>query len=353
MRPDLEHVPAYRAGARARHDTLPAYSLASNEVPFPPLPGVVAAITEAASHVNRYPDPAATALVGTLAERFGVGVDELTLGTGSVAVCQQAVVASCSPGDEVVFPWRSFEAYPIITRLASARAVPVPLAPGGRLDLPALAAAVTDRTRLIFVCTPNNPTGPAVDGAELEDLLDRVPDEVLVAVDEAYFEYTLDAAGTPGLDALQQCRGRANVLVMRTFSKAYGLAGLRVGYGVASATVATALRKTAMPFGVSHLAQVAALASLAHEAELLDRVAATSVERRRVVEAARATGHDVPDSRGNFYWLPLGTRAEAFAHACRDHGVTVRAFAGDGVRVTVGEREANDMVLRLLAAFGS
>jgi histidinol-phosphate aminotransferase len=349
LRPDLASVPAYRAGARASHATLPSYSLASNETAFGPLPGVIAAATEELHHMHRYPDPAASRLTSALSERLGVGTDELSLGTGSVAVCQQAVVAACSPGDEVIYAWRSFEAYPIITTLAAARSVQVPLLADGRHDLTAMARAVTDRTRVIFVCTPNNPTGPAVTAAEMVDFADRVPEDVLIVIDEAYYEFGIHADEPPDLDGVSIARGRSNVAVLRTFSKAYGLAGLRVGYAAASPVVAAAMRKAAVPFGVSSVAQAAALASLDQYPALAARVSHVQRERERVIGAARALGLDVPDSRGNFYWLPLGADAEAFAHACRERGVTVRAFAGDGVRVTVGETEANDIVLAVLA----
>jgi histidinol-phosphate aminotransferase len=342
-------VPAYKAGARITHDSLPTYSLASNEVPFGPLPGVADAVAARLPELNRYPDPAATELTVALAQRLDVSPDELTLGTGSVAVCQQAVMAACSPGDEVVYAWRSFEAYPIVTTLVSARSVPVPLMPDSRHDLSAMADAVTDRTRVIFVFTPNNPTGPAVTAAELTEFLARVPEEVLVVVDEAYFEFGLADVGGPTLDAVSLSRGRSNVMVLRTFSKAYGLAGMRVGYGVASPVVAAALRKCAIPFGVSLLSQTAALASLDQQEELLRRVQWVADERDRVVARARELGYDVPESRANFYWLPLGHEAESFAHRCRERGVTVRAFHNEGVRVTVGEPDANDVVLSLLS----
>ena len=257
-------------------------------------------------------------------------------------------MAACSPGDEVVYAWRSFEAYPIVTTLVSARSVQVPLLPDGRHDLPAMARAVTDRTRVIFVCTPNNPTGPAVTAAELVEFLDMVPDDVLVVIDEAYFEFGLDESGVADLDGIAVSRGRPNVMVLRTFSKAYGLAGLRVGYGVASPVVAAALRKCATPFGVSSVAQTAALASLDQQDELRRRVAQVRVERGRVMTAARELGLQIPESRANFYWVPLGHEAESFAHRCKENGVTVRAFHNEGVRVTVGEPDANDVVLGLL-----
>lgn len=330
---------------------MPTYSLASNEVPFGPLPGVAEVVAERLPELNRYPDPASTALTLALSERLGVGADELSLGTGSVAVCQQITLAACSPGDEVVYAWRSFEAYPIVTTLAHARSVQIPLLPDARHDLPTMAGAVTDRTRVVFVCTPNNPTGPAVTEAELLDFLDRVPDDVLVVVDEAYYEFGLDADGVPDLDGVAITRGRPNVMVLRTFSKAYGLAGMRVGYGVASPVVAAALRKCATPFGVSLPAQAAAIASLDQQDELRARVARVRAERARVVAAARSLGFDVPDSAANFYWVPLGHDAERFAHECKEHGVTVRAFPEEGVRITVGEAQAGDTVLEILRGY--
>lgn len=351
LRTDLAHLPAYRAGARVQRSDGPSYALASNEAPFGPLPGVAEAVAAAAAQSSRYPDPANTALTNALAGFLDVDVDEIALGTGSVAICGQAVTATCAAGDEVVYAWRSFEAYPIFTALAGARSVQVPLLPDGRHDLAAMAAAITDRTRLVFVCTPNNPTGPAVTRSELAEFLDRVPAHVVVAVDEAYFEYGLDDQGVPALDAIELARGRANVLVLRTFSKAYGLAGLRVGYATGSPQVVALLRKTALPFGVSAPAQAAALAALAQQDEMRRRVGVIQAERGRVIAAARALGHAVPDSAANFYWLPLGERAERFAHECREQGIAVRPFAGDGVRVTVAEAQANDAALAVLAGF--
>ncbi len=344
-------MPAYLAGARLRQADVPTWSLASNEVPFGPLPGVTEALIERMHEVNRYPDIASNELTLALAERLGVGPDELSLGTGSVAVCQQVVMATSGPGDEVMFAWRSFEAYPIVTTLMGAQSVRVPLLPDGRHDLAAMAAAITERTRVIFVCTPNNPTGPAVTESELTGFLDRVPADVLVVVDEAYFEFGLDEDGRPDLDGVAISRGRPNVVVLRTFSKAYGLAGLRVGYAVASPLVAAALRKCATPFGVSLLAQTAALISLEQQHELRDRVSRVRAERTRVMARARELGFAIPDSAANFYWVPLGRDTERFAHATKERGVTVRAFAGEGVRITVGEPEASDLVLELLAQY--
>jgi histidinol-phosphate aminotransferase len=305
-------------------------------------------VTAAAGSFNRYPDLACTALTEELAERFGVPASHVATGTGSVGIAQQLVQATSGPGDEVVYAWRSFEAYPIVTQISGATSVQVPLTAGDVHDLDAMADAVTDRTRLIFVCNPNNPTGTAVRRAELERFLDRVPGDVLVVLDEAYREFIRDLE-VP--DGLMLYRERPNVCVLRTFSKAYGLAGLRVGFAIAHEPVAAALRKTAVPFGVSQLAQDAAIASLRAEDELLGRVGSLVSERIRVVEALREQGWTVPESQANFVWLRLGEHTVAFAEACERAGVVVRPFAGEGVRVTIGETEANDIFLKVTEGF--
>jgi histidinol-phosphate aminotransferase len=234
-------------------------------------------------------------------------------------------------------------------QVSGARSVRVPLTADEHHDLDAMAAAITDRTRLVLVCTPNNPTGTAVRRQQLERFIDRVPSDVLVVIDEAYREFVRDP-DVP--DALDVYRGRPNVAVLRTFSKAYGLAGLRVGYAVAHEPVAEALRKTAVPFGVSGIAQVAATASLGAESELLARVAALVGERSRVQAALREQGWArVPDSEANFVWLRLGGRTQEFAAACEQAGVMVRPFADEGARVTIGEPEANDLFLRVAKGF--
>jgi histidinol-phosphate aminotransferase len=298
--------------------------------------------------MNRYPDMGSARLVEAIAARLGVPAGCVVPGTGSVAVLGHLVQSVCDEGDEVVFAWRSFEAYPIVTQVCGARPVPVPLTPDARHDLPAMADAVTARTRMVLVCSPNNPTGPAVHSEELLAFLARVPGDVLVALDEAYVEFVRDEKVPDGLDLW---RRHPNVAVLRTFSKAYGLAGLRVGYAVAHPELAGALRATALPFGVSAMAQEAAIASLAAEPELLERVDALVAERERVVAALRDQGWPIPDAQGNFVWFGLGDRATEFAESCRREGVVVRPFAGDGVRCTIGEREANDLLIKAAAAF--
>jgi histidinol-phosphate aminotransferase len=350
LRGALDGIPTYRPGRpAAARDGAPAYKLSSNENPYPPLPSVLAAVREGAESFNRYPDMFATGLTAAIAERFDVPVTHVATGTGSVGVLQQVVQSTATEGDEVVYAWRSFEAYPIVVQVSGARSVRVPLLPDEHHDLDAMADAVTERTRLVLVCSPNNPTGTAVRRDSLERFLDRIPPHVLVVIDEAYREFVRDA-DVP--DAIDVYRARPNVAVLRTFSKAYGLAGLRVGFAVAHEPVADALRKTAVPFGVSGLAQTAAVASLAAEGELLERVAALVEERTRVQTALREQGwSQVPVSEANFVWLRLGDRTEEFAAACEEAGVVVRPFAGEGARVSIGEPEANDIFLRVAKGF--
>lgn len=345
-RADLETLPAYLPGRTVTG----AVKLASNEVSAGPLPSVVAAIAHAATAVNRYPDAGASALIDALAARLRVPPGQLSVGCGSVMLCQQLVQATCAPGDEVLFAWRSFEAYPIVTHIAGAQPRTVPLRADHTYDLAAMAAAITPATRLVFVCNPNNPTGTAVRRDELVAFLDAVPEDVLVVLDEAYREFVTDDAVPDGIEL---ARGRGNVAVLRTFSKAYGLAGLRVGYGVAPEPVTAALRKVAVPFNVNSLAQAAALASLDAAGELLARCDLITAERDRVAAELTGLGYRAPASQANFVWLPLDEQAAAFAEHCMDHKVVVRAFAGDGVRVTVGDRDEDDLFLAAASAFHS
>jgi histidinol-phosphate aminotransferase len=217
-----------------------------------------------------------------------------------------------------------------------------------RHDLEAMAGAVTDRTRVIFVCNPNNPTGTVVRRDELKRFLDAVPEDVLVVIDEAYREFVRDDDVPDGIELYRE---RSNVCLLRTFSKAYGLAGLRVGFAIASEPVAEALRKCAVPFGVNGIAQAAAVASLSAEGELLDRVDAIVRERTRVSDGLRQQGWTVPTSEANFVWLRLGERTVEFAAKCEAAGVMVRPFPGEGARVTIGEPEANDILLAVAGRF--
>jgi histidinol-phosphate aminotransferase len=324
------------------------YKLSSNENPLPPLPGVLEAAQAVLERLNRYPDMGNTALYDALAATFDVCPDMVTAGTGSTALLYGAVQAFCEPGDEVVYPWRSFEAYPIAVGVGAATAVPVPLTPTGEHDLAAMAAAVTDRTRIVTVCTPNNPTGPALTRTALEEFVGQIPPNVLILIDEAYWEFTRIADPVDGVDFV---RRHPNVVAMRSFAKAHGLAGLRVGYLVASSEITAAMRAVALPFGVNAIAQAAAVASLERLDEVLARVDQIVGERERVLAALRDQGWTVPDAQGNFVWLGVGDRAMAMAQAADAVGLTLRPFAGDGVRITIGEVEGNDRFLELAAGF--
>lgn len=343
----LAAIAPYRPGRQVVGPDGQSYKLSSNESPYGPLPSVVEAMKAASGDVNRYPDSGAGDLVAAIGQRFGVPADHIAVGAGSVGVVVQLLEAVSELGAEVVYAWRSFEAYPLLADLASATSVRVSLREETH-DLDALADAVTDRTRLILVCNPNNPTGTAVREAELRAFLDRVPDHVLVVLDEAYREYVRDPEVPDGLTLYTD---HANVAVLRTFSKAYGLAGLRVGFLVGPPAVAQAVAKTMTPFAVNHVAQAAAVASLDAEAELLARVDATVAERRRVRDQLIAQGWTVPDSQANFVWLRLGEDTTDFAEACAKSGVAVRPFASEGVRVSIGTPEENNAFLAAAEAF--
>ena len=350
LRAALDQVPAYVAGKPpAPRDGVTVYKVSSNENPYPPLPSVVDVITQAAAGVNRYPDMGVTALTDALAAHLDVPREQIATGTGSVGVLAQIIQSTCDPGDEVVYAWRSFEAYPIVVAIAGAVSVQVPLTADQRHDLDAMAAAITDRTRVVLVCTPNNPTGPSVTHAELEAFIAKVPRDVLVVVDEAYLEFV---EGEGEVDGLSLRREHGNVMLLRTFSKAYGLAGLRVGYAVAPEPVAEALRKTATPFGVNLLAQAAAIASLEAKDELDVRVKEIVAERERVLAALAEAGWQMTPSQANFVWFPLGERTADFVAACTEAGLSVRPYGTDGVRVTIGEPEANDRLIAVARAFG-
>jgi histidinol-phosphate aminotransferase len=341
LRPVLGDLPAYVPGR-----TVPgAVKLASNETPYPMLPHVVERVAAFLPVANRYPDSASVELTETLAAKFGVDAARVAVGCGSVSLCTQLVQAVADAGDEVVYAWRSFEAYPILTAVSGATSVQVPLHDYTH-DLDAMAAAITDRTRLVFVCNPNNPTGTAVRRSELVSFLRSVPPNVVVALDEAYREFVSDPSVPDGTTLLDE---HPNVVVLRTFSKAYGLAGLRVGYAIAAdPAVTAALRQTQVPFAVTTVAQQAALACLEPQAEsqLMERVASIVEERTRVVAELAALGYDVPPSQANFVWFDLGERTSAWAGACEDQKVIVRAFAGAGARVTISNREENDRFLQ-------
>lgn len=340
LRPDIEVLQPYRQGKPAAAD---AFKLSSNENPFEPLPAVLEAIS--AASINRYPDGTATALRVRLAERYGVTEHQIQVGAGSVAVLAQLISAASGPGDEVLYSWRSFEAYPGLVTVAGATSVTVPNSADHRHDLPAMARAVTERTRVVIVCTPNNPTSTIVTLAEFEAFMAAVPPTVLVILDEAYIEFVTDPDAVRGISLLPRY---PNLVVLRTFSKAYGLAGLRIGYAVGPEYVMDAARAAAIPLSVIEPAQLAALASLDHEEQLLERVHRIAILRDEVWRSLTDQGWQVPRPNGNFVWLTTGA-ATAEAHDIfASHGIITRAL-GDGLRVTIGEAGSVDKLLRAAA----
>jgi histidinol-phosphate aminotransferase len=341
LRPEIAALQPYRQGRPAAAD---AYKLSSNESPFPPLAAVVDAI--AGSSFHRYPDASASALRARLADRFGVTPDEVHMGSGSVAILQQLIQAAAGPGDEVLYAWRSFEAYPGLVTVSGATSVQIPIRADGTHDLTAMAAAITDRTRVILVCTPNNPTGTIVTEAEFAAFMTQVPDTVLVLLDEAYAEFVTDEDAVHGLPLLARY---PNLVMLRTFSKAYGLAGLRVGYAVGPEYILDAARSTAIPLSVTEPAQRAALAALDHEVELFDRVNELIERRDHVARELAAQGWRIPAAQGNFVWLPTGAQTAAVADALEAGGIIARVFPPEGIRVSIGEPESVEKLLRVTA----
>ena len=342
LRPEIAALPPYRQGAQAAPD---AFKLSSNENPFDPLPAVVEALREA-EQVNRYPDATAAGLRAVLAARLGVTTDEVHVAAGSVSLLSQFLLAACGPGDEVVYAWRSFEAYPGLVTVAGGTSVQVPLREDGSHDLVAMAAAVTDRTRVVVVCSPNNPTGTVVGTDEFERFMAAVPEDVLVLLDEAYAEFVRDEHAVRG-DSLTE--RHPNLVVLRTFSKAYGLAALRVGYAVGAAYLLDAARSTAIALAVTDQAQRAALASLEHEDELLARVDRLVALRDRARRALLEQGWAVPEAQGNFVWLPTGEATASAAQRFAERGLVVRPFAPEGLRVTIAEPASVDVLLEVAA----
>ena len=356
VRPVFNTLPSYAAGKPpAPVEGLTQYKLSSNENPLGPVPEVASILAEFAA-VHRYPDPLSTALRQKLSERLGVDADDIVTGAGSLGALNQilktfAGVSTDGVQDEVIYAWRSFEAYPILVGIMGARSVQVPNLPNGAHDLDAMAAAITDRTRLILVCTPNNPTGPAVTESQIRAFLTKVPAHIPVVIDEAYFEFCAASTVPDGeeapLNGLDIYRDYENVIILRTFSKAQGLAGLRVGYSISHPQITQHLRVAATPFAVTALAEAAAIASIEHEDAVMERVSHLVSERERVTARLRELGYEFPSTYANFVWLPLGERTGEFVQLMAEHALSVRAFGTEGVRVSIGEVEANDRFLSL------
>ncbi|GGM33911.1 histidinol-phosphate transaminase [Microbacterium saperdae] len=345
IRPAIAALAPYRQGKQAGPD---AFKLSSNENPFDPLPSVIAALQHT-TPINRYPDATATRLRERLGARHGVEPDQVHVAAGSVSILHQLILATASVGDEVIYAWRSFEAYPSLPLVAGATGVQVPLTAESRHDLDAMADAVTDRTRAIILCTPNNPTGPIITSAEFAAFVARVPSDILIILDEAYAEFVTATDAVDGL-AERVFEAHPNVVVLRTFSKAYGLAGLRIGYAIGNEKVLDAARTTGIPLSVTSAAENAAIASLDAEAELLERVAVIVERRTLLVDGLRAQGWDVPDAQANFVWLPTGDGTDDAAAAFVAADLIVRPFSGDGIRISVGEHESVEKVLQVSAS---
>lgn len=347
FRDDLSAIPAYVPGRPGADPSV--IKLSSNEMPYGPFPSVQAVIAQGIGSLHMYPDMHATRLTARIAAFHGVSADSIVASNGSVAMIEKILDAACFPGSEVVIAWRSFEAYPIAITVAGGTAVPVPLTPAGGHDLDAMADAVTDRTAAIMVCSPNNPTGTALTHRELSRFLKRVGDDVLVVLDEAYIDFVRMVDPIRSVELLAD---HPNLVILRTFSKAYSLAGLRVGYAIAHPDVAATLRAVATPFGVNSLSQSAAIAALDEADEVRMRTDFVAAERKRVASELAALGFDVPRSEANFLWLEMAD-TEPFVEAATRSGITVRAFPGDGVRISIGSTAANERIMaaaRLYAA---
>ncbi|MDR6905881.1 histidinol-phosphate aminotransferase [Agromyces sp. 3263] len=344
LRPEIAALPPYRQGRPAPAD---GFKLSSNENPHAPLPGVADAVAATAVEINRYPDATALPLRERLAERFGVTADEVIVGAGSVSLLAQFIAAAAGPGDEVVYSWRSFEAYPGLVTVSGAASVRVPNRADHGHDLDAMVDAITERTRVAIVCSPNNPTGTIVTAADFDAFMARVPGDLLVLLDEAYIEFVRDAASVDGRSLIGR---HPNLVILRTFSKAYGLAGLRVGYAVGPEAILDAARATAIPLGVTAASSAAALASLepAAEAELLARVDTIAQRRDAVRAALLEQGWAVPEAHGNFVWLPTGDATVEVAERLFSAGLVTRAFPPEGIRISIGEPESVETLLRIL-----
>lgn len=341
-------LPAYTPGrsaeaAEADHGIGDAIKLASNELPFGPLPSVAGAISSGIENVHLYADHGAAPLREALAESLGLDRSRVTVGNGSVGLLQQLCLTYAERGDEVAMCWPSFEAYPVFAMLVEAHQVRVPLR-DETFDLPALAAAVTDATKIAFITNPNNPTGTVVGTDEIVAFLEAMPSTCLVVLDEAYNEFVDDPRVRDSVPLLDEW---PNLLITRTFSKAHGLAGLRVGYAIGHPDVIGMVDRTLVPFAVNEFAQRAAVASLAAVDEMRERVSRVITERSRVRDVLRSDGWSTPEPQGNFVWLPVGEDAVVLGTSLEKHGVVTRVFPDVGIRATIADAPGND---RFLAA---
>jgi histidinol-phosphate aminotransferase len=352
----LARMPGYQAGVPTGQAPEAIASgniaqLASNESPFPPHPRVVEAIQKAASSMNRYPDPDATLLRRRLAERYEAEPGRIAVGNGSCEILLAAAEALCEPGAEIVYAWPAFSMYPYLPALTGAREVRVPLTEEELHDLDAIASEVTAATQMVIVCNPNNPTATHIPAAEIGAFCERVPAHVTILLDEAYVEFQTHDDPDAALDLLEDF---PNLVVLRTFSKCYGLAGLRVGYAIGSANFRAAVDAVRQPFSVNALAQAAGAEAVLHQDDVLRRVESTVAARLTVEEGLRDLGLGTTDSHANFSWVDLGDADEAAVLAAlADREIAVRpgaALGGPGrIRVSYGTAEENERFLRGLS----
>jgi histidinol-phosphate aminotransferase len=345
----LARMPGYQAGVPTGQAPEAIASgniaqLASNESPFPPHPKVVETIQETAAMMNRYPDPDATLLRRRLAERYETEPARIAVANGSCEILLAAAEALCEPGDEIVYAWPSFSMYPYLPALTGAREIRVPLAEGDVHDLEAMAAEVTAATQLLIVCNPNNPTATHIPAAEIAAFCERIPEHVTVILDEAYVEFQTHDDPDASLDLLA---GFPNLVVLRTFSKCYGLAGLRVGYAIGSPKFRAAVDAVRQPFSVNALAQAAGAEAILHQDDVLRRVESTVAARLTVEEGLRALGLQSSDTHANFSWIDLGDADEAAVIAgLAEREIAVRpgkALGGPGhIRVSYGTEAENE-----------
>jgi histidinol-phosphate aminotransferase len=326
--------------------------LASNESPDPPLPAVVEAVERALSGVNRYPDPTNAVLRGRLSDRYGVPAERIAIGNGSCDILLAAGQALLEPGAEVVYAWPSFSVYPHLAAAAEARAVQVPLDGEDRHDLDAIAREVTAATRLVLVCNPNNPTSTALPLEAIAAFVERVPRHVAVVVDEAYREFNLLEDPDATVDLLER---HPNLVLLRTFSKVYGLCGLRVGFALCgSREFVTAVDQVRQPFFCNAAAQAAAVEALRHQDEVARRVERAVAGRLVLTAGLEEIGLRVADSQANFVWLHLPEEADerAVVRGLAERGVLVRAGTALGreraLRVTTGTERENERFLAAL-----
>jgi histidinol-phosphate aminotransferase len=342
-------IPVYPAASTYAFDGA-LVKLASHETPFSPHPQVLEAVEAQLRTLNRYPDPAKAGLRRRLSDRTGVAPERVAIGNGSCELLLAGAEAMLEPGAEVVYAWPSFSIYPHLAAMTGARGIEVPLNDAQEHDLEAMANEVTAATRMVIVCNPNNPTATALPPAQIDEFLTAIPRNVAVILDEAYIEFAMTQDPDDSLDLLKR---HPNLILLRTFSKIYGLCGLRVGYALGSAEFRLAVDRVRQPFSVNALAQAAATEALNHMDELERRIEQTAIERIHVESELDERGLATTDSHANFSWVSLGDRDEdEIVDGLAKQGVIVRAGRALGqegwMRVTYGTRQENDRFIAAL-----